>query len=154
MCLLDTLAIKIANRDCQKAALLYEKYRFPFYFLVMSSRYIPDIDVLSYLSNFYILKMLPYIALLFSHCVQLLATPWTLVHQAPLSMGFPRQEYWSGLPFPSPRDLPDPGIKLMFSALAGRFFTTFLSHQESPFLTLFCVYVCSVVSTSLQPHGL
>ena len=40
-----------------------------------------------------------------------LATLWTVAHQAPLSMGFPRQEYWSGLPFPSPGDLPDPGIK-------------------------------------------
>ena len=44
--------------------------------------------------------------------------------QDPLSMGFPRQEYWSGLPFPSPGDLPDPEIKLMSPALAGRFFTT------------------------------
>ena len=40
-----------------------------------------------------------------------LATPWTAAHQAPLSTGFSRQEYWSGLPFPSPGDLPDPGIK-------------------------------------------
>ena len=39
------------------------------------------------------------------------ATPWAVAHQAPLSMGFPRQEYWSGLPFPSPEDLPDLGIK-------------------------------------------
>ena len=39
------------------------------------------------------------------------ATPWTVVHQPPLSMGFSRQEYWSGLPFPSPGDLPDPRIK-------------------------------------------
>ena len=38
-------------------------------------------------------------------------TPWTVAHQAPLSMGFSRQEYWSGLPFPSPGDLPNPGIK-------------------------------------------
>ena len=38
-------------------------------------------------------------------------TPWTVAHQAPLSMEFSRQEYWSGLPFPSPKDLPDPGIK-------------------------------------------
>ena len=38
-------------------------------------------------------------------------TPWTVAHQAPLSMGFPRQEYWSGLPFPSPGDLPHPGIE-------------------------------------------
>ena len=43
--------------------------------------------------------------------VQLFATPWTVAHQAPLSMGFSRQEYWNGLSFPSPRDLPDPGIK-------------------------------------------
>ena len=38
-------------------------------------------------------------------------TPWTAAHQAPLSMGFSRQEHWSGLPFPSPGDLPDPGIE-------------------------------------------
>ena len=46
----------------------------------------------------------------FSH-VQLFATPWTVAHEAPPSMGFSRQEYWSGLPFPSPGDLPNPGIK-------------------------------------------
>ena len=40
-----------------------------------------------------------------------LCNPWTIVHQAPLSIGFPRQEYWRGLPFPSPGDLPDPGIE-------------------------------------------
>ena len=51
-------------------------------------------------------------------------TPWTVAHQAPLSMGFPRQEYWSGLPFPSPGDLPEPGIESVSPALAGRFFTT------------------------------
>ena len=43
--------------------------------------------------------------------VQLFATPWTVAYQAPPSMGFSRQEYWSGLPFPSPGDLPNPGIK-------------------------------------------
>ena len=45
--------------------------------------------------------------------VQLFATPWTVAHQAPVSMGFSRQKYWSGLPFPPPEDLPDPGIKPM-----------------------------------------
>ena len=45
-------------------------------------------------------------------CVQLFVTPWTVAHQAPLSMGFSRQEYWSGLPFPTPRDLSNPGTKL------------------------------------------
>ena len=44
-------------------------------------------------------------------CVRLFETPWTVAHQAPLSMGFSRQEYWSGVPFPSPGDLPNPGIK-------------------------------------------
>ena len=44
-------------------------------------------------------------------CVRLFATPWTVAYQASPSMGFSRQEYWSGLPFPSPGDLPDPGIK-------------------------------------------
>ena len=43
--------------------------------------------------------------------VQLFVTPWTLAYQTSLSMGFSRQEYWSGLPFPSPGDLPNPGIK-------------------------------------------
>ena len=43
--------------------------------------------------------------------VRLFATPWTVVYQAPPSMGFSREEYWSGLPFPSPVDLPDPGIE-------------------------------------------
>ena len=43
--------------------------------------------------------------------VGLFATPWTVVYQAPLSMEFSRQEYWSGLPFPSSEDLPDPGIE-------------------------------------------
>jgi len=50
------------------------------------------------------------------------ATPWTVAPQAPLSMVFPRQEYWSGLPFPPPEDLPDPGIEPMSPALADRFF--------------------------------
>ena len=62
-------------------------------------------------------------------------------------MGLPRQEYWSGLPFPSPGDLPDPGFKPAFPILAGRFFTTEppgKSESESH----------SVVSESLQLHGL
>ena len=46
-----------------------------------------------------------------------LTTPWAVAHQAPLSMGFSRQEYWGGLTFPPPGDLPDPGIKLVSPAL-------------------------------------
>ena len=60
-------------------------------------------------------------------CVRLSATPWTAACQVPLSMGFPRQEQWIGLPFLSTRDLPNPGIQpvsLMSPALAGGFFTT------------------------------
>ena len=59
---------------------------------------------------------------MFSH-VWLFVTPWTVACQASLSMRFPRQEYWSGLPFPSPGYLPNPG-SLAFPALAGWFFTT------------------------------
>ena len=60
-------------------------------------------------------------------CMHECATLWTVAHWAPLSMGFSRQEYWSGLPCHPPGDLPDPGIKpasLTSLALAGRFFTT------------------------------
>ena len=59
--------------------------------------------------------------------VQLFVTPWTVAHQAPLSKGFSRQEHWSGLPFPPPGDLPDPGAEpasLTSPALAGGFFST------------------------------
>ena len=49
--------------------------------------------------------------------VRLFATPWTVAYQAPLSMGVSRQEYWSGVPLPSPGDLPDPGIEPGFPAL-------------------------------------
>ena len=51
-------------------------------------------------------------------------TPWIVAHQSPLPMEFLKQEYWRGLPFPSPGDFPDPGIEPVSPALAGRFFTT------------------------------
>ena len=60
-------------------------------------------------------------------CVQLFGTPWAVAPQAPRSMGFSRYEYWSGLLFPSPGDLPDPGIEpgsLESPELAGGFFTS------------------------------
>ena len=56
--------------------------------------------------------------------VQLLVTPWTAAHQTLLSIAFSRQEYWSGLPFPSPRDLPNPGIEPASPASASKFFIT------------------------------
>ena len=70
-------------------------------------------------------------------CVPSFATPWTVACQAPLSMGFPRQEFWSELSLPVPGDLPDLGIEpisLLSPALAGRFFTTVT--PEKPLVTL------------------
>ena len=79
-------------------------------------------------------------------CVRLFVTPWTVAHQAPLSMVFPRQEYWSGLPFSPPGDLPDPGIEpvsLMSPALAGGFFTT------GPLIYSSLIYlVCEILAWS------
>ena len=66
------------------------------------------------------------------------------------SMGFPRQEYWNGLPFPSSEDLSNSGIKPKSLALAGSYFTT--EPQEKPFLCL--LFSHSVMSNSLQPHRL
>ena len=64
--------------------------------------------------------------------VQLFVTPWTVDHQAPLSMKFFRQEHWSGLPFPLPGDLPDPGIKLNPYLLN-------LLHWQADYLPLYCL---------------
>ena len=79
-----------------------------------------------FVGNVYMKLLICIKLLLLSHfsCVQLCATLCTTAHQAPLSMGFSRQEYWSGFPFPSPGDLPNLGIEPMSPALAGRFSTT------------------------------
>ena len=82
-------------------------------------------------------------------CVQLFVTLWTVARQAPLSMGFFRQEYCSGLPSPSPGDLPDPGIKpasFMSPALAGGFFTT--STTSEALLTLLVIIKISLMLLS------
>ena len=65
-------------------------------------------------------------------CVQLFVTPWTIAHQAPLSTGFPRQEYWSGLPLPTPANLPKPGIQpvsLVFCNSSFKISLQFLQHS-------------------------
>ena len=62
-------------------------------------------------------------------CVWLSVTPWTVAHEAPLSMGFPRQEHWSRVPFPLPGDLPDLGIECTSPALAAGLFTTWATWE-------------------------
>ena len=76
---------------------------------------------------------------LLSH-VWLFATPWTIAHQAPQSMGFSRQEYWNGLPFPSPEDLPNPGIKPTFPAFQA---DALQSEHWGSFLAPKCPLRCS-----------
>ena len=82
-------------------------------------------------------------------CVLLFVTPWTVARQAPLLMGFSRQEYWSGLPFPSPGDLPNPGIKPVSPALAGKFFTT--EPPEKP-KEVYVSFINQHVNIDLQPQ--
>ena len=85
--------------------------------------------------------------------VRLFATPWMVTYQALRSMGFSRQEYWSRLPFPSPGDLPNPGIEPASPALQADSLP--LSHLGSPFIYLLPLLLSrSVVSNFLQPHGL
>ena len=75
---------------------------------------------------------------------------WTVVSQVPLSLGLPRQEYWSGLPFPSPGDTPDPGIELrclMSRALASRFFPTTATRGDHT-----CIHVVILISPLLTPY--
>ena len=85
--------------------------------------------------------------------VSLFVTPWAVAHQAPLPMGFSRQEYWSALPFPSPGDLLNPGIEptsLHFSALVGRFFTTSTTWEAPYMCVCVCVCVCVFMIMSLS----
>ena len=99
----------------------------------------------------------------FSH-VRLFATPWTVVHQALRPMEFSRQEYWSVLPFPSPGDLPHPGIEplsLGSPSLAGRFFTTSATqkpqcvhHQRCSFHVSPYSWPPSSISPSASPSPL
>ena len=91
------------------------------------------------------------------NCLWLFATPWTVAHQAPLSMGFSRQKYWSGLPCPPPGDLPDLGIEhrvLMSPVLAGGSFTisiTWEAHSEYlQFPQNCCLLSCSSTLTSVS----
>jgi len=87
--------------------------------------------------------------------VRLYATVWTVAHQAPLSLGFSRQEYWSGLPCPPPGDLPNPGIKtafLMSPALAGSFFTTSTTREAHNGISSVKVLNCYAVHLKLMQY--
>ena len=85
-------------------------------------------------------------------CVQLSVTPWTVARQAPLSLGFPRQEYCMGLPFPSPGDLSDPGIEPMSpTAPTLQADTLPLSHQRSPYCV--CYFYIKQKTKSYLLHG-
>ena len=70
-------------------------------------------------------------------CVRFFATLWMVAHPAPLSMGFSRQEYWSGLPCPPPGDLPDPGIKPASVSCIGRWILYHQHHLGIPFINYF-----------------
>ena len=77
--------------------------------------------------------------------VRLFATPWTIAYKAPLSMGFSRQEYWSGLPFPSPEDLADPGVKPGSSALEA---DTLTSEPPGMYVNFLKVSLCRLNTSS------
>ena len=98
--------------------------------------------------------------------IHLFVTPWTIALQAPLTMEFSRQEYWSGLPFPTPGDLRYPGIEPEFSmstvspALGGRFFTTEppgkpIAYAEVQVLiTQSCLTLCDLMDYTLEGSSL
>ena len=83
-------------------------------------------------------------------------TPWTVAYKAPLSIGFPRQEYWKGLPFPSPGDLPKWGIKSTSPASAWGFFTTESPGkpyiQRKPLLNFVSYFLLNIMYTHTHPY--
>ena len=84
-------------------------------------------------------------ACVLSH-VRLFATPWTTAQQAPLSIGFPRQEYWSCLPLSSPGNLPNPGIKPASPEVAGGFFNA--EPRGKPLLPSQCLITACLLWTA------
>ena len=81
---------------------------------------------------------------------------WTVAHQAPMSMGFSKQEYWSGLPFPPPGDLPDPGIKPAVPALQADslLLESPGKSPESHDSAKHFAFIYLLISSSEQPHGI
>ena len=74
--------------------------------------------------------------------VPLFVTPWTVTYQAPLSMGFSRQKYWSGLPFPSPGDFPQPRNWTQVSHIIGRHFTVWATREAKVLIAQLCPTLC------------
>ena len=104
----------------------------------------PTLCLLSSLMTFFSTEEAYLYICVLSHfsCVRLFVTLWTVACQAPLSMGFSRPEYWNRLPFPSPGDLPDPGIEPASHsspALAGGFFTTSATWEAHLYKCAVCV---------------
>ena len=139
------------QKDKRKAQRVYYQRRIlTIYYWILSVKHCSKAFAGMTLSN---LQNHPAVKVKSLSCVQLFATPWTIAHPAPLSMGLSQQEYWSGLPFPPPGDLLDAGIEhesLTSPALAVSFFTTCATWE------VLCVWLfsCSVVSDSLWLHGL
>ena len=91
-------------------------------YIAIKNRKLFNILISSISEIYCLLDLLPGVEVLVTQSCQLFVTPWTVARQAPPSMEFSRQEHWSGLPFPSPGHLSDPGIEPV-SLIAGRFFT-------------------------------
>ena len=114
--------------SCQTGLTNYSYFRRSFLFLSLKLLH-GEVNSDSMLEVFLWLCFCYYCLLVLSH-VRLFAAPWTVASQAPLSMAFPRQAYWSGLPFPTLRDLPEPGIELASPASpALQVASSLLSHQ-------------------------
>ena len=117
----------------------------------------PGPFLLSQMANFFWLSNIPNIplclyVLLFSHWVvsNSFVTLWTVACQALLSLEFPTQEYWNGLPCPPPGDHPDPGIRPLSPGLAGGLFTT--EPPGKPVCVCVCVCVCARMHMDIQPY--
>jgi len=96
--------------------------------------------------------MLNLIKYLLVSCVQLFETPWTITHQASLSMEFSRQEYWSGLSLPSPGDSSWPRDQTQISCVAGRFFTVWATREALNLLRNCSIVFLTISSVQLLSH--
>ena len=135
-------------------------------FVLSGSKLYFSSDELCSFCRFYLpeLRGLTEVAYVYALCcvlshVWLSVTPWTVAHQASLSVEFSRQEYWSGMPYPIPGDLPDPGINTASLALAGELFTAVPPGKSPYYYTwslskgqeVICICVYAIKFQSLFP---